>query len=288
MNLAKWDVDGRPKKPTIVGIGAQKAGTTWLSTMLGQHPGVWAPPVKEAQFFSHMFDDAHREWIPWHYKRSRQMMEKRLADRGRTLSPEIAKWFDRITRGEMFTNHWYKTLYAPAPEGLQPMDVTPEYSTLSDEGVDYIARFLPTAKFIYIVRHPVDRAISQIKMNLTRKKVRPASDAEWLAFAEDPTILNRGDYATYIPRWRHRFGPDRLLILPFGAIAASPLSVLRRVEAFCALPPHSYAKADEKVFASNPDISVPGDVRAALRERLQPQFDFLEANFPADFVELIR
>ena len=31
------------------------------------------------------------------------------------------------------------------------IDITPEYSTLPEEGVDFIAKFLPEAKFIYII-----------------------------------------------------------------------------------------------------------------------------------------
>lgn len=34
------------------GIGAQKAGTTWLSAMLRQHPQVWIPDIKEVHYFT--------------------------------------------------------------------------------------------------------------------------------------------------------------------------------------------------------------------------------------------
>lgn len=36
----------------FLGIGAQKAGTTWLYAQLKQHPDVWMPMVKELHFFS--------------------------------------------------------------------------------------------------------------------------------------------------------------------------------------------------------------------------------------------
>lgn len=288
MTAPKWDENGAPKKPAIVGIGAQKAGTTWLAQMLAENPGVWAPPLKEAQFFSHNFDEDHRRWIPWHFKRGRQNLEKQYAARGEALPAHIAGWFDRATAGKMFTNHWYKTLFANAPEGLAPMDVTPEYSTLSPEGVAEVARLLPKARFIYIIRHPVDRAISQLKMNLTRHKRSPQSLAEWMAELDDPVLMNRGDYASYVPRWNAHFGPDRLMYLPFGAIAAAPVDTLRRVEAFLGLPRGDYPRADRKVFPANPALSVPEAARAALRERFEPQFAFLDQNFPPDFVARIR
>lgn len=284
----RWNPDGKPCKPQIVGIGAQKAGTTWLSQMLGQHPRVWAPPFKEAQFFNHRFMDEHRGWVPWHFKRARQNTEKRYAAKGEAVPAHLDAYLDRITSGEMFTNHWYKQLFAPTPEGAMALDVTPEYSTLPDEGVDFVASFLPQAKFIYIIRHPVDRAVSQLKMNLTRKKHRPASVDQWLAEIEDPVLLDRGDYAAYVPRWLARFSPERLLILPFGLIAREPVALLRRIEEFVDLPEHTYRRPETPVFASNATLSVPPKARAALRAKLEHQFDFLADSFPADFNAMLR
>jgi hypothetical protein len=44
--------------PNFIGIGAPKAGTTWLSNCLGEHPDVFMPPAKELVFFDYGdFDD---------------------------------------------------------------------------------------------------------------------------------------------------------------------------------------------------------------------------------------
>ncbi|HRO14922.1 MAG TPA: sulfotransferase [Paracoccus sp. (in: a-proteobacteria)] len=287
-DLPKWDADGRSKKPAIVGIGAQKAGTTWLSQMLSQHPQVWTPPFKEAQYFNYLYCPEHRDWLPWHFRRARQNQQKRHDARGETMPAPLSAYLDRITRGEMFTNHWYKQIFAPAPEGVQPCDITPEYSTLPDEGVEFVAKFLPKARFIYIIRHPVDRAVSQLKMNLTRKGRKPATLDAWMQEIEDPVLLDRGDYAAYVPRWRAHFGEDRLLIVPFGQIARDPVGLLRRIEAFTGLPAHDYRNADAKVFAAPSGLSVPPEARAALRAKLAGQFDFLEAQFGCEFTDQIR
>jgi hypothetical protein len=42
--------------PDFLGIGAQKAGTSWLWENLRRHPGAFLPEVKEVQFFSQNFD----------------------------------------------------------------------------------------------------------------------------------------------------------------------------------------------------------------------------------------
>ena len=283
-----WDPEGKPRKPDFLGIGAQKAGTTWLSQMLGQRPDIWTPPFKEVQFFNHRFIEEHRKWLPWHYRRAQQNIQKRWDAQGKEMPPELARYLQRITREPMFTNHWYKQVFAPTPADARGIDVTPEYSTLPEEGVEFVAKFLPQAKFIYIIRHPVDRAISQLKMNLSRARRQPKSMDDWLAEIEDPVLLDRGDYQTYVPRWNAHFGSDRLLYLPFGMIARDPLGLLRRIEEFLELAPHDYRDPGKKVFASTGGLSVPDKARARLREKLEPQFDFLDRSFGQEFTSQFR
>lgn len=283
-----WDPEGKPRKPRIVGIGAQKAGTSWLSEMLAQHPRIWTPPFKEVQFFNHRFVPEHRDWLPWHYRRSKENLVRRHLAKGIPIAPEMAEYLERITSGRMFTDAWYRGIFAPAPQGARPIDITPEYSTLPDEGVDFMRDYLPQAQFIYIIRHPVDRAISQLKMNLRRNGRSPATTAEWLDEIEDPVLLDRGDYAAYLPRWRARFGPERLLVLPFGRIARDPEALIRDVEAFLDLPAAAYRGLDRKVFAAPGGLSVPDEARAALRRKLEPQFDYLAATMPDSFMADLR
>lgn len=38
--------------PDFIGIGAPKAGTTWLYYQLKDHPDLWLPPVKELHYFN--------------------------------------------------------------------------------------------------------------------------------------------------------------------------------------------------------------------------------------------
>lgn len=285
---AGWNPDGKPRKPDLIGIGAQKAGTTWLSQMLAQHPQVWSPPFKEVQFFNHRFVPEHRKWLPWHFRRGKQNIAKRYEAKGEQMPAALADYLDRITKGEMFTNHWYKQVFAPTPDGAKPLDVTPEYSTLPDEGVDFVAKFLPKARFVYLIRHPVDRAVSQLKMNLTRAGRKPATLDEWMTEIEDPVLLDRGDYATFVPRWNARFGPDRLLCIPFGRIATDPLGVMRQVEGFFDLAAHDYRNLGNKVFASTSALSVPDEARAALRAKMGHQFAFIETQFGRDFAAQIR
>lgn len=283
---AGFDPAGPPRKPEVLGIGAQKAGTSWLAQMLGQHPQIWIPPFKEVQYFNHLFIPEHRRWIGWHYRNKPQEIRDRHQRRDIPLPPELDAYLNRVTSGKMYHNHWYKRIFAPAPQSAQPMDFTPEYSTLPDEGVDYVAKFLPRAKIIYLIRHPVDRAISQLRMNLRREKRQPATLDDWMAEIDNPVLYDRGDYAAYLPRWQARF--PHMLILPFGDIARDPQSVMDRVEACLGIGPFPYRDLHQKVFATPHGLRPPPDAVAALTRRMQPQLEFLTAHLGADFTSRIR
>lgn len=283
----KWDAQGRPVKPGIIGLGAQKSGTSWLSKMLAQHGRVWVPPVQEVHFFNYRFIEKHRYWIKWHYRQTPVDIMNDYALRKEVMPPEVEDYLRVIcASNRMYSNHWYKRIFAPAPQGVSGMDMTPEYSALPEEAIAFMLKFLPKARFIYLVRDPVDRAVSQMRMNLMREKRLPADRKAWLAEADAPVLLARGDYASYIPRWQ-KYAGKKLLVLPYGTIRRDPLSVMRRIEDFLELDEWQYKGLDQRVFATPDRIQVPDYVRDALKERFSDQYQYLEAAFGTDFLRAI-
>ncbi|WP_411838307.1 sulfotransferase family protein [Paracoccus sp. ME4] len=281
-----FDPEGQPRKPGALCIGAQKAGTSWLAQMLGQHPQVWIPPFKEVQYFNHLHIPEHRRWIAWHYRNKPQEIRERHRMRQVPMEPALDAYLDAVTSGKMFHNQWYKRVFAPAPTHATPMDFTPEYSALPEVGVAAVRALLPKARVIYLIRHPVDRAVSQLRMNLRREKRAPASTADWLAEVANPVLDERGDYARYLPRWQAHY-PD-MLVLPFGRIAARPHAVMDAVEAHLGIGPGFYTDLDRKVFANAPGLMPPPEAIAALEDRLAPQVDFLRDHLGPEFVAELR
>ena len=53
-------------KPTFLGIGAHKAGTTWLSEVLRSHPGIYMAQVKEIHYFTRYRDNGD-DWYLSHF-----------------------------------------------------------------------------------------------------------------------------------------------------------------------------------------------------------------------------
>ncbi|WBU63759.1 sulfotransferase family protein [Paracoccus aerodenitrificans] len=279
-----WAESPSPQKPTVIGIGAQKAGTSWLHAAMGQHPGLWTPPLKEAHFFNHLFCPDNRKWTPNHVSGTVAAIRSRYSRSGKVMPAHLAAYLDWLATEPPFTENWYMSLFAPTPPDARPMEITPAYSGLPGKGIDYMLEFLPDARFIYLIRDPVDRAVSQLRMNMRRRAQTPKQASAWLsAAANDAVLEQRGDYARYIPRWRRRLGPDRLLILPYGLIGSAPDALMRQIEDFLDLPRHDYQNLEKRVFATPESDNMPEEVRDILARRLRPQYEFLNTHFDADF-----
>lgn len=288
VTLMDWDETGQPRKPGALCIGAQKAGTSWLAQMLGQHPQIWVPPFKEAHYFNYRFIPGHRYWIDWHWRTKPKEIRDRHARRGMPMPPELDAYLTRIaTAKHIHSNRWYKDIFAPAPSIATPMDFSPEYSTLPEDGVAFVAGFLPKARVVYLIRHPVDRAVSQLRMNLRREKRAPATLADWLAEVENPVLAERGDYAAYIPRWQRHFG-ERLLILPFGRIAVDPSGLMETVESHLGIGPFAYDGLGQRVFANPEGLMPPPEAVARLADLMAPQVAFLRDHLGHDFLAEVR
>ena len=46
----------KPRVPDFIGLGAPKAGTTWLAGVIARHPDVFMPEIKETHFFDYPYE----------------------------------------------------------------------------------------------------------------------------------------------------------------------------------------------------------------------------------------
>lgn len=270
------------RKPDLVCIGAQKAATSWLYRVCQARSDIWVPPFKEVHFFDYKFCPENRNWIRAGLVRGVDTAIRRHTKNQPEQDPDYIAYLDRLITQPTHNGTWYKAVFSRAPALQLCLDVTPEYSTLPEEGVDFLAKFLREARFIYILRDPVARALSQLRMNLSRRKITPQTERAWLKHAQDPAILNRGDYKTYIPRWDAQFDNRRLLYLPYGQIGADPEGVMREIERFAGLEREDPWGLRRKVHVSEP-MEVPQAVTAHFQEVFAPQYAFLRARFDASF-----
>jgi len=155
------------KIPDFIGIGAQRAGTTWLWKNLEVHPGISLPPLKEIHYFSRSekylspnlpdniikrFTNERSFW----WKTQLEQVIKKKGFRKKM-------WFFKYAFGS-YNDRWYCDLFSDKKEGQISGEISPAYSTLDVDDIKRVHSLVPDAKLIYIMRNPIDRTWSHFKL----------------------------------------------------------------------------------------------------------------------------
>lgn len=264
--------------PHFLCIGAQKAGTSWLYKQLSEHPDVWMPPVKELHYFNTLYVPQNRRWTKQHLRNGTLNIIKQHITSADPINFEYIRYLSQLAAGNPFTEDWYKSIFNwPAARFKILGDITPEYSTIPDAGVKYVRSLLGAVKIIYIIRNPLKRALSQLRMNASRHLKGEICEADWMRLAQGEEILDRGDYMEYVPRWKKEFGGD-ILFLPYGRIASRPEAVLAEIGEFLQLPAYEYQSLFERVHVTK-EYAVPISVQNFLEEAVAKQEQFVRSEF---------
>lgn len=189
-------------------IGAQKAGTTWLSAYLGGHPECHFAPYKEMHYFDAVHGDV-QAMIRWQVNILSNRVQKLYARPrprlGRKLDKvqEAAEMLDMYRRGRAGERAYMRLLMRGAePQVKYLCDFTPDYAYLPREVFARMAGYSARPRFIFILRDPVARLWSQVRMRVVRlgpaeaemPDVARAMVEDWLA--DGPLSRRRhNDYA---------------------------------------------------------------------------------------------
>lgn len=129
--------------PQFLGIGAQRAGTTWLHANLSKHPAIWLPRIKEIHYFDRKYPLSTPSWTQ-PVRDNREMLLRRMQRFDiekiltRIKSPRLSEllWDYKYYRGKL-TNEWYASLFAEAGARISG-DITPAYSILESSAVNQV------------------------------------------------------------------------------------------------------------------------------------------------------
>jgi len=228
--------------PAFLGIGAQKAGSTWLHVNLAAHPETWLPPVKELNYFSPAGADAGPGALGRCLGRSREASRHRrhfvarlLADlRARSLRD--LSWDLRFFLGARHDG-WYLGLF-PSDGSRLAGEISPAYSTIGPEGVAHVRRLLPDARILLVLRDPIERSWSETLMHLVKLDGRSPgslSPEELERFVVRRWLLRLGDYPRILDDWSAVRSERRLFVGFFDDLRGDPAGFLVRVQRFLGL-----------------------------------------------------
>ncbi len=184
-------------RPNLFIIGAAKCGTTSLHHFLAGHPDIFMSPIKEPGFFVPEFR-YHPKDPDWYLSLFADAMDVRYA-------------------GESSTHYTKRPLFEGVAQRLHA--------------------FSPDARMIYLMRDPIDRAISHYWHNT--RSVRPEFREErpmLEALTQDPLYMAYGDYAMQLESWLELFGPEAVLTLVYEEVIRDPGTLLSGTLAWLGLP----------------------------------------------------
>lgn len=261
--------------PDFLCIGAQKAGTSWLYINLGQHPSIWLPPVKEVHYFNGLTNLTRMTNSLNDYLKT-ELLQKR------TINPAYLDYLRKFVLDEPKDDRWYRSLFAAA-NGRLSGDCTPAYSTLDEAAVERVQRLLPDARIIFIMRNPIDRAWSHLRLAVTlgQLDIRGCDFDDLVRFLEAPASELRTRYVRTLGIWEQVYPPDQLKYLFFDDIGADPEAMLKAVCVFLDIDfsPAHFARTLRAVVNKSAKLPCPPGIKRYLAAKYHGEIVELERRF---------
>lgn len=184
-------------KPNLILIGAMKSGTTTLHDLLAEHPAICMSEPKEPCFF---------------------------------VDPDVLKqhWPEMWRLGFWKDEQAYLNLFSGKPGARLFGESSTDYSKLPRFSgvVEKIAAYSPEARFVYIMRDPIERTLSHYwHMVEHRGEQRGALEA----ITRNSHYTDVSHYASQLAPYIERFGRDRVYALTFEELKNDTLGTVRAV-----------------------------------------------------------
>ena len=240
-------------RPDFLCIGAHKGGTTWLYQQLDSHPDFWMPPFKELHYFDQL-SNVERASSP----RCTDERDLRFLESIKNLS----------AKPYMDLEHYARLFEAKG--SLLSGDISPNYSTLSNEVIRQVAGYFPTLKVIFLARDPVERVWSHLSMEVRYRQIEPFDVTNIDEVNRNLVrrgLLLRSYPSAVVARWKRHVQPDRFRIYFFDELQGNPTELRRSILRFLDADPAkrgSRAMADYNGWAGVEKLPLTDEVRSHL------------------------
>lgn len=187
--------------PGFLGIGATRAGTSWVAAQLSRHPQI-RMDRKEIHFF-----------------------DRKLGALGASGSAR-----------DRFNQVRYLARFVGAHRGRRIRgEITPAYAILEPAVIRRVAEWMPDARLIFMMRDPIERAWSQARNGFPRWRGKPlesVSRDELVSFFDSDPVRRRSDYATCLRAWFGHFPREQFFFGFLDEIRERPEDLMRDLLGF--------------------------------------------------------
>jgi len=261
----------------ILGVGAQKAGTTWLYQYLKLSPHFNPGLMKEYHIWDALFIDSCRKYL---VKDNREPRFNNI-----DLSPiEISHRKEISTlRGLIQADSIpYEQYFAELMNGEfnSTGDVTPAYAGLQAHTYAQIKNRLESADFkvkvVFLMRDPVERCMSAIRMQIRKRQNGEVAERLKVAYRSEGFIL-RTNYHRTILGLEKVFEPKDI----YYGIYEEMFSIvnIEKLSQFCGVPTN-LATGSEMVNAGNDRAPIDFELAKEISDFYSDVYDFCGNRFP--------
>ncbi|RLA76855.1 MAG: hypothetical protein DRG78_18320 [Epsilonproteobacteria bacterium] len=264
-------------KTVFIGIGAQKAGTSWLNDTLSNYANLITPHIKELHYFDIKWLDYELNTVAIYKGRAKELKQisSNVSDTVQNKSNEFQR---KKNKSEFFLEDYLEKyelekkceriialanilsikndidyiryFYNLGKNKDIIGEITPSYSLLPVEGFMNIKTLIPHAKIIFLMRDPIDRFVSQLKF---KRKTRLSSGLgeydihiNFENKLHDNSFIHRSDYERVILSIEKIFDVQNILILFYEELLfEDTVNEYRKIESYLNLE-----KKDEQEILS--------------------------------------
>ncbi len=266
-------------------IGAAKAGTDWLHRQLVQHPDCHLRSIKELHYFDAIDGNHLNRELQKHRGIQKDLLTKLAKDgqvpdagQGRRLA-DRASWLDVLETGHEDTSAYLDYLRDGAKPGQVVADITPAYALLPETRLKAMANMTDDVRFLYLLRDPVERLWSHVRMIAARrddkgqlKRQRAANILDRVITGKETQIADRSDYAGTLMRLKSAVPSKQLLVDAIEDMVSG--DGIKRLCGFLGIAPMT---GDLSPVHAGQPLDMTRDQRHAAAKWLAPQYDAAEA-----------
>src|SRR5690242_16034834 len=237
------------EKLFLLGIGAQKAGTSWLRDYLARRNDVYLQP-NELHFFG--LPDKGQSHRLKRLQRKKRRMRTGKARSAVELKLEQAGLFGDL---EGYRNFFRDRV----PEETHVFgEISPSYSLLGGDEFRVLQKLFKRSRIVFVMRDPIERLYSQMRMSRNKRLRRGKDQFDILDTILKPGYGDRSRYERTIRNLESVFSSKEILYLFYETLFCS-----RAIHSLCTFLGLPYVQPD---FAK---IVNPGGAR----EQILPDID---------------
>lgn len=262
-------------------VGAAKAGTSWLHAQLSRHPECHFRAVKELHYFNALENGRLEQELSKHRRWQVGLLERlarndqaptdaeaqKLADRG--------AWIDVLETGYEDMDAYLAYLEGGRDEKAVVGELTPAYALLPEARLSAMAKMAPDVRFLYLMRDPVERLWSHIRMMAARRALDGQATEDRCAHllnrtlqGDESQIAQRSDYAGALARLGRAVPGGKLIVEVFEEMVSG--EGFRRICDFLGI---AATRPDPAPVHAGQAIPMTDGQRRRAADWLAPQYD---------------